>query len=193
MTSGPAAAMNAQDLFDDGNRLFRDDLYWAALLRYKQASEAGMNTALLHYNTGVAHYKAGQHIRARESLKKASRSPNLEPVAHFNLGLNAYAAGIPDEAISWFRLARDQQQNQQVSDMARKAIGRIRKSQRSEDPVIQYAERKQKEKDTFDLDMYAHSARRRSHTSISLTRTCRSLRPWFSPVLTCPLTSAPST
>jgi hypothetical protein len=156
MISGPAAAMSAQDLFDDGNRLFRDDLYWAALLRYKQASEAGMNTALLHYNTGVAHYKAGQHNRARESLKKASRSPNLEPVAHFNLGLNAYAAGSPKEALSWFRLARDQQQNQQVSDMARKAIGRIRKSQRSEDPVIQYAERKQKEKDIFDFDMYAH-------------------------------------
>jgi len=33
--------MSAQDLFDDGNRLFRDDLYWAALLRYEQASEAG--------------------------------------------------------------------------------------------------------------------------------------------------------
>lgn len=147
--------MSAQDLFNDGNRLFRDDLYWAALLRYQQASEAGMDTALLHYNTGVAHYKAGQHIRARESLKKAARSSQLEPVAHFNLGLNAYAAGDPNEALRWFRDARDQHQNQQVSDMARKAIGRIRSQQRSEDPVIQRVEREQKEKDVFDLDLYA--------------------------------------
>ncbi|MGI9223683.1 MAG: hypothetical protein ACR2QX_04330, partial [Woeseiaceae bacterium] len=100
--SGSAAAMSAQDLFDDGNRLFRDDLYWAALLRYEQAGDAGMNTPLLHYNAGVAHYKAGQHIRARESLKKAARSSGLEPLAHFNLGLNAYAAGDPNEALRWF-------------------------------------------------------------------------------------------
>ena len=146
--------MSAQDLFDDGNRLFRDDLYWAALLRYEQASEAGMNTALLHYNTGVAHYKAGQHIRARESLKKAARSSSLEPLAHFNLGLNAYAAGDPNEALRWFRLARDQQQNEQISSMARKAIGRIRSRQRSEDPVIQRVEREQNKKDAFDLKLF---------------------------------------
>ena len=33
--SQPAAASLAQELFEDGNRLFRDDLYWAALLRYE--------------------------------------------------------------------------------------------------------------------------------------------------------------
>ena len=32
LTAGPAAAMSAQEAFQDGNRLFRDDLYWAALL-----------------------------------------------------------------------------------------------------------------------------------------------------------------
>ena len=52
-----ASAATAGELFADGNRLFRDDLYWAALLRYRQAGEAGMDTPLLHYNTGVAHYK----------------------------------------------------------------------------------------------------------------------------------------
>jgi tetratricopeptide (TPR) repeat protein len=119
----PAAAMSANELFEDGNRLFRDDLYWAALLRYRQASEAGMDTALLHYNTGVAHYKAGQHNRARESLEKAARSPKLAPLAHFNLGLNAYAAGEPDEALVWFRDARDQQRN---PDQAPAAPGRPR-------------------------------------------------------------------
>jgi tetratricopeptide (TPR) repeat protein len=151
----PAAAMSANELFEDGNRLFRDDLYWAALLRYRQASEAGMDTALLHYNTGVAHYKAGQHNRARESLEKAARSPKLAPLAHFNLGLNAYAAGEPDEALVWFRDARDQQRNERVSELAREAIARIRRQQRQEDPVYREAVRKQKEKETFDLDLFA--------------------------------------
>ncbi|MGB5628875.1 MAG: hypothetical protein WBM57_05885, partial [Woeseiaceae bacterium] len=63
-----AQAMTAEQYFADGNRLFRDDLYWAALLRYQQAADEGLDTPLLHYNTGIAHYRAGQHIRARVSL-----------------------------------------------------------------------------------------------------------------------------
>ncbi len=149
--------MSGQELFDDGNRLFRDDLYWAALLRYQQAGEAGMDTALLHYNTGVAHYKAGQHIRARESLKKATRSSSLEPLAHFNLGLNAYAAGDPDESLRWFRLARDQQQNEKISKLAKKAIGRVRRQEIQEDPVYQRAELERKKKSVFDFDFYAQA------------------------------------
>ena len=155
LSAGQAMAMSAQQLFDDGNRLFRDDLYWAALLRYRQAEEAGMNTYLLHYNTGVAHYKAGQHDRARESLKKAAGSSSLSPAAHFNLGMNAYAAGEPYEAIRWFKFARDQQQNPKISSYARKAIARIRSTEESKDPVIQRIERERKEKDVFDFSYYA--------------------------------------
>ena len=66
--AGSARAMTADQYFTDGNRLFREDLYWAALLRYRQAGEGGMDTPLLHYNTGIAHYRAGQHIRARDAL-----------------------------------------------------------------------------------------------------------------------------
>ena len=129
-------AMTAEQFFDDGNRLYRDDLYWAALLRYRQATEAGMDTPLLHYNAGIAHYKAGQHIRARESLLKALDSPNLRIPAQYNLGLNAYAAGDLDEALRWFRLARDQQQKPRIADYASIAIARINKSRREIDPVV---------------------------------------------------------
>ena len=64
LQASPAQAMTAREYFADGNRLARDDLYWAALLRYSQAAEQGLDTPLLHYNTGITHYKAGQHIRA---------------------------------------------------------------------------------------------------------------------------------
>ena len=147
--------MGAQQLFDDGNRLFRDDLYWAALLRYSQAEEAGMDTALLHYNTGVANDKAGQHSRARESLEKARRSSALQPMAHFNLGMNAYAMGEPEEAIRWFKLAEEQEQNKKVSSYARKAIARIRETAESGDPAIQRVDRAEEDRDTFDFSYYA--------------------------------------
>ena len=85
---GDAVAANASEMFADGNRLFRDDLYWAALLRYRHAEEAGMDTPLLHYNAGIANYHAQQHIRARESLLKAAREPRLRAISHYNLGIS---------------------------------------------------------------------------------------------------------
>ena len=118
-------ALSATEIFADGNRLFRDDLYWAALLRYRQAYDAGMDTPLLHYNTGVAHYKAGQHIRARTSLLRAVQDPGFRIIAQYNLGLNAYAAGNVDEALDWFRQARDQEQSQEIHKLAVIAISRL--------------------------------------------------------------------
>ena len=144
-------AATASDAFEDGNRLFRDDLYWAALLRYKQASEAGMNTPLLHYNMGVTHYRAKQHIRARESLTKALASPGLRVVSQYNLGLNAYAAGDVDEALRWFRLARDQDENAQISRLARTAISRLQTQKQTTDTFLVRAEEERRKRDIADF------------------------------------------
>ena len=150
-----AAAMSAEELHRDGNRLFRDELYWAALLRYQQAAEAGLDTPLLHYNTGVTHYRAGQHARARESLQKATKSPWLRQLAHYNLGLNAFAAGDVDIALRWFRYARDQGASEEIAALAGTAIGRIERGQRAEDPVYQRVVAEQEERDIFDLSYFA--------------------------------------
>jgi len=150
-----AFALAADELFADGNRLFRDDLYWAALLRYQQASDAGMDSVLLHYNTGVAHYKAGQHIRARESLKLASRSRNLRALSHYNLGLNAWALGESDEALDWFRKARAQDRNLQVRSLAAKAIDRIELATAEESVMMMLAEAELKEKEATNFNFRA--------------------------------------
>ena len=110
--------MTAGQYFADGNRLFRDDLYWAALLRYSQAEEAGLDTPLLHYNTGVAHYRAGQHIRARASLLKAVNDPSLRIATQYNLGLNAWALGDTTEALRWFLLPAEVAAEPQLADSA---------------------------------------------------------------------------
>lgn len=152
---GPALA-DAQASFEDGNRLFRDDLYWAALLRYGEAREQGMDTPLLHYNTGVAHYKAGQHGRARDSFLEAALSPQLRVVSHYNLGLNAYAAGDLDEALDWFRRARDQEENETIQEYAIAAIGRINAEVRTTDPVIvAEVRRREAEQPVAGLDVRA--------------------------------------
>jgi len=150
---GDAFAASARAMFADGNRLFRDDLYWAALLRYRQAEEAGMDTPLLHYNAGVAHYRAQQHIRARESLIKAAREPRLRAMSHYNLGLNSYAANDIDDALHWLRKARDQQNNEKISELARIAIARLLSESRKSDPVVIVQEAKKAERKLVDIDL----------------------------------------
>ncbi|MEM9403898.1 MAG: hypothetical protein AAGA44_15605 [Pseudomonadota bacterium] len=118
--------LSAEDAFRDGNRLFRDDLYWAALLRYEQAADAGMNSPALHYNIGVSHYRARQYERAARALERAAQSPRLAVLAHYNLGLTEYAAGNNAAALRWLRQARDQKENGKISSLAEKAIARLR-------------------------------------------------------------------
>lgn len=150
-----ARAMTAEQYFEDGNRLFRDDLYWAALLRYRQAADEGLDSALLHYNSGVAHYRAKQYNRARESLQKAVSDPGLRVAAQYNLGLNAFAAGNLDEALRWFRLVRDQNQNEKLQAYAVAAISRIRSAKAGADEfAVRLAERKKK-RDFTNLELRA--------------------------------------
>ena len=118
-----ATVMTAGEAFADGNRLFRDDLYWAALRRYRQARDAGMDTPALAYNTGVAHYRAGQHLRAQKALLEALSDPGFKLAAQYNLGLNANALGDTAAALRWFRLVREQPSP--LSGYAAIAIARI--------------------------------------------------------------------
>ena len=150
-----ATAMTADDYFEDGNRMFRDDLYWAALLRYRQAGEAGLDSPLLHFNTGVANYRAHQNIPAREALLLALDSQTLRIGAQYNLGLNAYALGELDEALRWFRLARDQNLNPRLANYARIAITRIERQQLVTNPVVLRTETRREPPPFTHLDFRA--------------------------------------
>lgn len=152
--TAPVAAqrMSAADAFADGNRLFRDDLYWAALLRYSQAAEAGMASPTLDYNTGVAHYKARQYERAKEHLQKALSSPELELIAQYNLGLTAYAAGNNREALNWFRRSRDQKRSKDIRTLSIRAIARIRDEVVQETRTESVAESEEKPLRTLERD-----------------------------------------
>ena len=148
-------AVGAAESFADGNRLFRDDLYWAALLRYRQAAEAGMDTPLLHYNVGIAHYKARQYGRAHQALLKASQSSRLRVVSHYNMGINAYAAGTNEEALRWLRRARDQEQSRRIRELAIRAIARIRNEEPKVEPIVVQARGILSAKKFTNFDIYA--------------------------------------
>ena len=155
LAAPPAAAMTAAEYFEDGNRLFREDLYWAALLRYRQAAEQGMDTPLLHYNTGIAHYRAGQHVRARESLLRALADPALQTVTRYNLGLNAWALGDTEEALRWFRLVRDQETDNKLQKYAVVAISRIRAAREAPTEYAALVEEREEKRNFADLHLRA--------------------------------------
>lgn len=148
-------AMSAEQYFSDANRLFRDDLYWAALLRYRQAANEGMDSPLLHYNMGIAHYRAGQHIRARASLERALSDPTLRIATQYNLGLNAYELGNTNEALRWFRLARDQEANKKLQRFAVIAISRIRDELAVPDDFEIRVAKREKKREFTDLQLHA--------------------------------------
>lgn len=150
-----ASALSAQQYFEDGNRLFRDDLYWAALLRYRQAADEGLDAAVLHYNAGIAHYRAGQHIRARESLQRALADPRLRSAAQYNLGLNAYAAGSNEEALRWLFLVQDQSGNEKLQSFANAAIARIRAAMEKPDAFDLRVAEREKKRSFSDLELRA--------------------------------------
>ena len=151
----PAAAMTAEQYFADGNRLFRDDLYWAALLRYRQAEDGGLRSPILYYNMGVAHYRAGQYVRAREALLQALDDPQLRIAAQYNLGLTAYAIGDTEEALRWFRLARDQEINPKLQEYAVVAISRIRRAEEAPTEYEVRVKERKKKREFADLELRA--------------------------------------
>jgi len=150
-----AAAMTAEQYFADANRLARDDLYWAALLRYRQAMEEGLNTPVLHYNMAVAQYRAKQHILAEESFLKTLEEPTLRAAAQYNLGLNAYALDDTDEALRWFRLARDQTQDEELHALAVAAISRIQDEHAMPDEHELDAKDREESRNFSDLELRA--------------------------------------
>src|SRR5688500_5997262 len=84
---GRAAAQSAAELAAEGNQLVRSGVYRTALLRYRDAAAAGLDTPLLHYNLGVVHYELGQFAESAAEFARAATDPALAALASYNRGL----------------------------------------------------------------------------------------------------------
>lgn len=119
------AQLDGHALMLQGNELFRDGLYRAALLRYREASAAGLDVPLLHYNLGVASYKAQRYDEAEVALERAAADPRLAPLALYNLGLTSNAKGATLEAERWFRLALERADRRELRTLSEAALQSI--------------------------------------------------------------------
>ena len=91
----------------EGNQLVRSGIYRTALLRYREAAAAGLDSGLLHYNLGVVHYELGEFAQSADEFARAASHPALAAVASFNRGLALKRGGNAAAAGEAFRAAAD--------------------------------------------------------------------------------------
>jgi tetratricopeptide (TPR) repeat protein len=107
LAAGTALAQSGPELFAEGNALVRSGVYRTALLRYREAAAAGVDTPLLHYNLGIVHYKLGNYAEAADEFARAASEPKLAALAQYNRGLVLRAAGDAAGAAAAFAAAED--------------------------------------------------------------------------------------
>ena len=112
--AAPASAQTAAELMAEGNQLVRSGIYRTALLRYREASAAGLDSGLLHYNLGVVHYELGDYAAAADEFARASADPALAALASYNRGLALHAGGNAAAASEAFRAAADVADDRQL-------------------------------------------------------------------------------
>ena len=103
--AGQAAAQTAAELMAEGNQLVRSGIYRTALLRYREAAAAGLDTPLLHYNMGVVQFELGEFAASAAEFTRAVADPALAALASYNRGLALRAAGETAAAGEAFRAA----------------------------------------------------------------------------------------
>lgn len=91
------------DEWASGRQAFRDGDYASALLYFRTARDAGLDSPAVHYNIAVSQYKLGRYEEAGQTFALiARRFPQMRGLAEYNLGLVARRLGNTSEAIAHF-------------------------------------------------------------------------------------------
>ncbi len=121
------AADPAAEAFEAGLELAREGRYAQALVRFRQARAAGLDSPKLDYNLAVAHYRLGHYAQAGRLFRKlVDEASSLRQLAYYNLGLVANKRGDEAAAVAWFEKARALNDNLRVKYLAGRALQRLR-------------------------------------------------------------------
>jgi hypothetical protein len=99
----------------------RSGVYRTALLRYREAAAAGLDTPLLHYNIGVAQFELGEFAESAAEFARAAADGTLAALASLNRGLALRAAGEHAAASDAFRMAASNADDRDLRRLAQRA------------------------------------------------------------------------
>jgi len=120
-----AFAALGKDDFDRGIKASATGDYTAALQYFKNAKQAGLDTAVLKYNLAVSYYKLQQYETARKIFAGLADVSTFEQRAYFNLGLIANKQKDEAAAIRWFRRAYRNLSSEKIRKLAAVALKRL--------------------------------------------------------------------
>jgi hypothetical protein len=121
LAAGTAQAQTGAELLAEGNKLVRSGVLRTALLRYREAAAAGVDTPLLHFNLGVVNYRLGEFEAAAAEFGAAAVDPQLAALASYNRGLAERAAGDRAAASQSFRVAAERADDRDLRRLAETA------------------------------------------------------------------------
>ena len=120
-----AGAAEAGAHFDEAVKAFRAGDYDAALRRFLQARESGLDTPGLHYNLGVTYYRLRRYAEAESAFQSLARDPQWRALARYNLGLTAQRTGDARLARVYFDQAHRATTDPNLRQLASVALERL--------------------------------------------------------------------
>lgn len=135
------AAEAPSGLRQQGDREFRAGHFERAAALYREARALGDDSARLHYNLGVASYRAGKYSEAIESLRLAARDGKIAPLAWYNRGLAYWALGDRRSAEPCFEWTQRLARGRRLRSLAARALADVRAGtrmpQRRRKPILE--------------------------------------------------------
>jgi tetratricopeptide (TPR) repeat protein len=119
----PDQTRDAAEAFASGRSAFERQDYAGALAAFEAALAARLEGPAIHYNVGVAAYRAKRFDRARIAFEAAARTPSMAALAHYNLGLVAKAQSDDEAAQRYFTLAFEETRDERLRELARTQLG----------------------------------------------------------------------
>ncbi len=82
-----------------------------------------MSGPALHFNIGVAAYRAGNYARAEAAFKEVANTPAMAGLAYYNLGLVELRRNNPDAASRWFARVETVTEDPKLRQLASAQLG----------------------------------------------------------------------
>ncbi len=125
LSSSFVFAQSAMDSFSQGVKAADSGKYESALQHFEKAKKAGLDSAGLNYNIGVAYYKLGQYESAKKVFTALTKVKEYQQLTYFNLGLVANKQKDKAASIKWFQRAFRTGKSDKVKILAREALKRL--------------------------------------------------------------------
>lgn len=117
----PAAAQEADHLFQRAIEAFRNQDFARAAELFQKARAAGMESPVLSYNLGATYYRLGRLAKARTAFRRLLGGED-DALAHYNLGLIARKRGRPQAARRHFRATLAAAPKEELDTLAQQAL-----------------------------------------------------------------------